>query len=193
MFTGLVQAVAPVTSLDGHSLEVEWPSAFSEHAPQIGESIAVNGCCLTLTSCNRVARFDLSDETLQRTTFRYLTAGSVVNLERALRAGDPLGGHFMQGHVDGVGTVVSMAEDSGYHRLRIEVPEQGVPLLIDKGSIAIDGISLTVIEPTRNQFEAAIVPHTWEGTNLRFANIGTRVNVEFDMLAKHVQKLLALK
>lgn len=193
MFTGLVQAVSPIVRLDGHSLEVEWPSEFLHQGPKIGESIAVNGCCLTLVSAQGSARFELSPETLDRTALRHLTVGTLVNLERALRAGDSIGGHFVQGHVDGIGHIESISENDGFYRILVEAPESGEALLIDKGSIAIDGISLTVIAPKANRFEVAIVPHTWRTTNLSNAKAETPVNIEFDMLAKHVQRLLTFK
>lgn len=193
MFTGLVQAVGRIVQLSGHSLQIEWPETFSYEPPRIGESIAVNGCCLTLTDGGNIASFDLSEETLSRTTFQHLNTGQFVNLERALRAGESIGGHFVQGHIDGVGKVISIEESHGFFRLAFEVPASGSDLLVDKGSIAIDGISLTVIDPDGCEFESAIVPHTWSATNLSSARPGTPVNVEFDILAKHVKRLLALK
>lgn len=188
MFTGLVQAVGQVRSLEGGRLavavEAGWPDPLA-----IGESIAVNGCCLTAVSLDPLA-FDLSEETLARTALSELRAGSSVNLERALRAGDRLGGHFVQGHVDGVGRLLSRTPRKGSEVFRFSVPAEGAKYLIDKGSIAIDGISLTVVEPNGGEFDVHLIPHTLSHTNLGALPVGNGVNLEFDVLAKHVERLL---
>ncbi len=187
MFTGLVQAVVAF-AFDGRLVILDDPGLPEPWA--MGESVAVNGCCLTLVDWTDGLLFELSDETFARTTFGSLEAGARVNLERALRVGDRLGGHFVQGHVDGVGRVVGVTPDEGGRTLWLEVPAGGEHLLIDKGSIAVDGVSLTVVAPRARVFEVALIPHTLESTNLSDRNVGDAVNLEYDVLAKHVARLL---
>ena len=156
----------------------------------LGESIAVNGCCLTVVASDPFLEFDLSEETFSRTTLGAFKPGSKVNLERAMRLGDRLGGHIVQGHVDGVGAVVSVREEAGSWVMRFSVPTGSERYLIDKGSVCLDGVSLTVVSPVGNEFEVAVIPHTWAYTNLSSLRIGDAVNVEFDVLAKHVERLM---
>lgn len=188
MFTGLVQSVATVRSFDDHVLVLDVPAPDGPWV--LGESVAVNGCCLTVVAFDDGLRFDLSPETLARTTFAAVKTGSRVNIERALRAGDRLGGHFVQGHVDGVGRLVAITPSAVGTTLRFEVPEGLERLLIDKGSIAVDGVSLTVVTPAGREFDVALIPHTMEATNLGDRRVGDAVNLEADVLAKHVQRLL---
>lgn len=189
MFTGLVQAVVAVRSFDGRVLSLGEPGL--DDPWELGESVSVNGCCLTLVDSQNALRFELSGETLSRTTFASLAAGVRVNIERAVRVGDRLGGHIVQGHVDGVGTVVSAHADSGGGRtLVFEVPAGTEHLLADKGSITVDGVSLTVVAPQARTFGVALIPHTLAGTNLADREPGDAVNLEFDVLAKHVARIL---
>jgi riboflavin synthase len=189
MFTGLVQAVGTVASLEGGRLVLSAPNAWDDPL-EIGESIAVNGCCLTLVAAGPDLEFDLSEETLRRTAFGTLHAGARVNLERALRAGDRMGGHFVQGHVDGVGRLVSRMAHEGSETFRFAMPAQGSRYLIDKGSVAVDGVSLTVIEPGEATFDVSLIPHTLGSTNLGDRQPGDPVNLEYDVLAKYVERML---
>ncbi len=190
MFTGLIQAVSPVLEIQAGRLRVEVPENWSSDPLQVGESVCVNGCCLTTLSAGELV-FELSPETYARTAFGGMKAGALVNLERALRPMDRLGGHIVQGHVDGLGSVVSVQDHGDHTEIHFEVPIEFDKYLIDKGSIAIDGISLTVVAPEGGLFSVWVVPHTLENTNLRSAAPGTQVHVEFDVLAKHLEKLYA--
>src|SRR5436305_8381624 len=155
-----------------------------------GESLAVNGVCLTvLPQDDGSVVADLSAETISRTTLGSLGAGARVNLERALAVGDRLGGHFVQGHVDGVGALVSIAVEGEFAVYRWSYPAEYASLLVNKGSIAVDGISLTIVDPDTSSFGAALIPETLRRTNLGNARIGDAVNLEFDMIAKVVRTL----
>jgi riboflavin synthase len=195
MFTGLVEATGTVVSLtaigDQAQLLLEIP-----FAPELalGDSVAINGCCLTVSSFQeKGVTFDLLAQTLKVTSLGNLTAGSIVNLERALRVGDRLGGHFVQGHVDATGYIAAVEPFGQDHRLEISLPASIHRLCIDKGSLAIDGISLTIAELLESSAVFWITPHTWEHTHLKAAVSGQTVNLEADLLAKHVDKLLAAR
>jgi len=192
MFTGLVEATGTVRSLEllGEQarLTVEVPFA-SELAD--GESVAVNGCCLTVTgSDEQTASFDVLKQTLDVTSLGELSEGRLVNLERAMLAGGRFGGHFVQGHVDTVGTILDLSPSGQDHRLEIALPEEIQQLCIDKGSLAIDGISLTIAELKESSAVFWIIPHTMELTRLSDATVGQKVNLEADVIAKHVAKLV---
>lgn len=191
MFTGIVQAVGKLEALEPSTLAVSAPESFRV-ALQLGESIAVDGCCLTLAGLDDAMHFDLSPETRERTTFGSRPLGSGVNLERAMLAAGRFGGHFVQGHIDTVGTVVSISPREGAVVYRFAAPPEYDRFLIDKGSIAIDGISLTVVDLEAGQFDVWVIPSTLEGTNLRERQPGDRVNMEFDMIARYVEKLTKL-
>lgn len=188
MFTGLIQQVGRVQRLKDFVLWVT-ASTTSEDPWILGESVAVNGCCLTVVEFGEDLRFDLSQETLDRTSLGDFKPGSPVNIERAMKAGDRFGGHIVQGHVDTVGRLVSV-EGGTY---TFEIPTSGSAYLIDKGSISIDGISLTVVNPTEGRFSVAVIPHTLAETNLHARQPGDKVNIEYDVIAKHVEKLLAFR
>jgi riboflavin synthase len=211
MFTGLVEARVAVRSFEaragGARLVLPAPETGADQGlvwePRIGESIAVSGCCLTVAELldPRTGEpwhhpradlvFDLSRETLERTWFGGLAAGRWVNLERALRVGDRLGGHLVQGHVDAVGRVMGReAEGGGNWRFRFEVAAGFERYLVDKGSVTLDGISLTVVAPRGREFEVAVIPLTFEHTSLEHAAVGQAINVEVDALAKWIEKLL---
>lgn len=195
MFTGLVEALGEVLDLnprgDGARLTVRVPFAGEV---QIGDSIAVNGCCLTATDpADGTISFDLLNETLKRTNLGALKSGSVVNLERALAAGARLGGHFVQGHIDGTAEVLSFASEGADWRLEIALAPEAVGYVVEKGSIAIDGISLTVAEIKPTSVVCWIIPHTREVTNLGHRLTGQRVNLEYDLLAKYVERLLSTR
>ena len=193
MFTGLVEAIGSVVSLESKGeqarLLLEIPFA-SELAP--GDSVAVNGCCLTVAELlPHGAAFDLLSQTLHVTSLGGLTRKSSVNLERAMSVGDRFGGHFVQGHVDGIGSITRLEASGQDHIVGVSLPPEIHRLCIDKGSLTLDGISLTIAELTAGGAVFWITPHTWEHTNLRHAETGQTVNLETDMLAKYVDKLLA--
>lgn len=193
MFTGIIEEVGTVISSrdegDGRQLEIAAASVTGKI--QVGNSMAVNGCCLTVTSCrgDRLM-FDLLQETLARTNLRNLPAGSRVNLETALVAGAPLGGHFVQGHIDCAAPILSAREAGADLRLEVALPNEFAGYVVSKGSIAIDGISLTVAEVLPSSFAVWIIPHTRAQTNLGSVKAGDLVNLEFDLLAKYVERLL---
>jgi riboflavin synthase len=192
MFTGLVEAVGRVRSLvrlgEQARLSLEIPFA-AELA--MGESVAVNGCCLTVAALDPAgASFDLLGQTLAVTSLGDLAEGSIVNLERALRAGDRFGGHFVQGHVDDTGRVLGLQQRGQDHVLEVSLPPPIGRLCIDKGSLCVDGISLTIAELAPDRARFWITPHTFAATHLPSLQAGARVNLEADLLAKHVAKLM---
>ena len=180
MFTGIVQATGRVEAFEKGRLSVAVGDAWPGDPWVIGESVAIDGCCLTLVGFEGRIEFDVTGETLSRTTFDDLEPGSLVNLERAVKAGDRLGGHIVQGHVDTVG--VLLARNGLFV---FQVGAEYAKLLVDKGSVAINGVSLTVVQPDGGTFSAALVPHTLSVTNLGSLELGMGVNVEFDVLAKY--------
>jgi riboflavin synthase len=195
MFTGLVEAVGTVESLvakgDQARLSMLMPFA-GELA--LGDSVAINGCCLTVAELiPGGACFDLLAQTLRVTSLGDLTSGSEANLERALCVGDRLGGHFVQGHVDATGTITRLEESGQDHILGVSLPAEIHRLCVPKGSLAVDGISLTIADLCESEAVFWITPHTWDNTHLRSARIGATMNLEADMLAKHVDRLLALR
>ena len=192
MFTGLVEALGKVDFLEekGAQARLGISIPFSSELA-LGDSVAINGCCLTVADFTDAgACFDVLAQTLRVTSLGKLSAGSVVNLERALRLGDRLGGHFVQGHVDAVGGIVSLEEDGQDHVVEVSLPEEIHRLCVGKGSLAIDGISLTIADLKEASAVFWITPHTFLHTNLREAKAGDAVNLEGDMLAKHVARLL---
>ena len=161
---------------------------------KIGQSIAVNGCCLTVARVDHeTLSFDLLEETFVRTNFVRLTPGALLNLERALIAGAPLGGHFVQGHIDATAPIRAFEKRGNDHRLEIELPPAFAAYVAEKGSVAVDGISLTVAEVTQASFAVWIIPHTFAVTNLRSRRGGEMVNLEFDILAKYVSRIVAVR
>lgn len=193
MFTGLIEQVGTVASLDHSERSCQLRISAPRFAPDVvaGESIAVNGCCLTVTAHDAdLLAFDLLNETLERTNLGHLRNGSAVNLERALRAHDRFGGHFVQGHIDCTARIVDFAQRGADRRLEIELPSQFARYVAVKGSIAVDGISLTVAELLPKSFVTWIIPHTKTQTNLGQAASGQMVNLEFDILAKYAERML---
>ena len=196
MFTGIVEEVGRVVSFEHKAaawrLVVE--ASVVVQGAAIGDSIAVNGCCLTVVEreAKRLS-FDLLEETVRLTNISQVGAGGVVNLERSLRPDGSMGGHFVSGHVDGPGEIAVLEPRGADRYLRVRYPAQYRGLLVPKGSIAIDGVSLTVVEVTDEWFSIWLIPHTMEVTNLGGRRAGDRVNLEFDMLAKYVDRLLALR
>jgi riboflavin synthase len=192
VFTGLVQDLGTITAVDatadGVRLGVRTTLA-GELA--LGDSVAVNGVCLTATAIDgEQFSADVMHETLRRSSLAAVAGGANVNLELPLRAGDRLGGHVVQGHVDGVGTVRETREDGFARVVTVEAPADLLRYVVDKGSIAVDGISLTVVETGEDWFSISLIPETLERTNLGAARPGQPVNLEVDVLAKYVEKLV---
>lgn len=195
MFTGIVQAVGEVRAITPRGGDVELligVGGLSLDAVAIGDSISVSGCCLTVTRLTPDAfAADASIETLQVTTLGSWRVGQRVNLEKALRAGDPLGGHYVSGHVDAVATVAAVAADARSVRMDFELPPALARYIARKGSVCLDGVSLTVNDVTRNRFGVNLIPHTLEVTTLGACQAGTQVNVEVDIIARYLERLRA--
>lgn len=195
MFTGIVQDVGRVVSRETRGGDVRLLIAFDRLDPSginIGDSICVQGCCLTAVELrNRAFAADVSNETLSLTTLGDLTSGSPVNLEPSLKAGDPLGGHLVSGHVDGIGEVAAISGDARSTRVEISLPAALSRYIARKGSVAIDGVSLTVNQVQDVTFGINLIPHTQALTTLGALRVGTRVNVEVDQIARYVERLLA--
>jgi len=192
MFTGIINHTGIIDSLETLDSGARLRLRTSDETPFVrGESLAVNGVCLTVLPEGDVLVADVSNETLARTTLGSLTSGAKVNVERAMSLGDRLSGHLVQGHVDCVGELLSLKPEGKFAVYRWSVPEEYAELVVDKGSIAIDGISLTVVEPDGVSFGAALIPETLRRTNLGDAKVGDRVNLELDMIAKYVRSLVA--
>lgn len=194
MFTGIVEDRGVVQRIEHRGLEKRLTIALPPPLTEVGlgESISVNGVCLTVSQKEgtRIV-VDLSTETLERTTLGSLRVGERVNLERALRLSDRLGGHIVTGHIDGVGRVTEVTRERDFLRLRVMLPKEASRYVVAKGSIAIDGVSLTVNEIRGEEIELALIPYTLERTTLEERRKGDRVNVEADILGKYVEKILA--
>jgi riboflavin synthase len=195
MFTGIVQDVGRVVSRETRGGDVRLLIAFDRLDPSgisIGDSICVQGCCLTAVELrDRTFAADVSNETLSLTTLGDLTPGSPVNLEPSLKAGDPLGGHLVSGHVDGIGRIAALGGDARSTRIEVSVPAALSRYIARKGSVAIDGVSLTVNEVQGATFGINLIPHTQAVTTLGALRVGTRVNMEVDQIARYVERLLA--
>ena len=196
MFTGLVETTASVISLNPRAGGARLTLQIGPIAAEVreGDSVAVNGCCLTATDIDadkQTIAFDLLEQTLRVTDLGDLKTGDLVNIERALRAGDRLGGHFVQGHVDATAEILFWGLDGTDYRLTLALPPESRGLVIPKGSICLDGISLTAAEVTPEQITCWIIPHTHAVTNLHTRKAGQRMNVEFDMLGKYVRQLVS--
>jgi riboflavin synthase len=193
MFTGIVQAIGEVLAITPRNGDVELligAATLGLDGVAIGDSISVSGCCLTVTRLTTDSfAADASLETLQVTTLGGWRSGQRVNLEKALRAGDPLGGHYVSGHVDGVATVVASASDARSLRMDFEVPAALARYIARKGSVCIDGVSLTVNDVARNRFGVNLIPHTLQVTTLGDSQAGTQVNVEVDIIARYLERL----
>ncbi len=201
MFTGIVEEAGTIESIvrTDNGIRLAIRATVVGNDVQLGDSISVNGCCLTAVywegspEAGWLLRFDLLEETWKRTSFAQLQAGSRVNLERALSASSRLGGHFVSGHVDGTGTIERWERQGADHLLEIRAPTEVLPYLIPKGSICVDGISLTVSHVQPMGFGLWIIPHTYEVTSLRERQVGDSVNLEADLLGKYVAKLLEFR
>src|SRR6059036_811733 len=194
MFTGLIEEVGTVSSIREreHSKQLQIVAPRTARKLRVGDSVAVNGCCLTV-SAHRGDQltFDLLEETLDRTNLKGLRRDSPVNLERALIAGAPMGGHFVQGHIDCSAKAISFERTGEDYRLEVDLPEDFAHYAAYKGSVAINGISLTIAELLAKSFAVWIIPHTKRHTNIDKIEAGDVVNIEFDILAKYVERMLA--
>lgn len=193
MFTGIVEGVGIVKSLQERKeswlLGLDLPFGVEETL-KAGESLAVNGCCLTMRADGSSdGSFDLLEETLNRTNLGDLRPGDRVNLERSLAVGGRLGGHFVTGHVDSAGMIEIFEERGKNLFLQVRVESEGAKYLVDKGCVAVDGCSLTVCEVTDCSFAVWLIPHTLDKTNLKSRKVGDRLNLEFDLLAKYVERI----
>ncbi len=193
MFTGIIESFGTIreirTSGEGRILRISCDLDLSETG--IGDSIAVNGACLTAVSLDSDGfSVDMAPETVERTTFKYLKKGSRVNIERALRLSDRIDGHLVSGHIDGTGTISSMVKKSNAVIISVDVPRELGMEMIEKGSVAVDGISLTVNRCSDTHFEVSIIPHTAQITTIGIKKAGDLVNIETDMLGKYVKKIL---
>ena len=193
MFTGIVEETGKVKVFEARAeawrLAIEAKLVLEGLA--VGDSIAVNGCCLTVTQFDATTlQFDILEETRRLTNFSALCAGGLVNLERSLRFGGKVSGHFVTGHIDTLGTIEVFEPRGKDHYLRVRIPGELARYIVHKGSIAIDGISLTIAEVAGATLAVWLIPHTLEVTNLKEKQAGDRVNLEFDLLGKHVEKLL---
>jgi riboflavin synthase len=196
MFTGLVQSLAKVTELEpvGPGVRLTLAEPKSAAHTSIGDSIAVNGCCLTVVAIDgdRLS-FDAGEETLSRTTLGSVMSGDRVNVESSLRMGDSLGGHLVSGHIDAVGTVDERHDDADWSKFWFRVPAELTRQMASKGSVAVDGVSLTLVDVERERFSVALIPHTLQVTTLGRRQMGDRVNIETDILAKYVERQLTWK
>ena len=196
MFTGLVEAAGRVTLFEenekGFQMDVEVPTELRD--AQLGDSIAVNGCCLTVARMSEdTVSFDLLAESVRRTSFNGLSKGRLVNLERSLLPTTRMGGHFVSGHVDDTGAVDVFEKRGADHYLKVTCKPEGLAYLVEKGSIAVDGISLTVAEVHSDGFAVWLIQHTLTETNLRDRAAGEQVNLEFDLLAKYVERMVVAR
>lgn len=193
MFTGLVEEIGKVKNIKNISggKRIAVGADFVSDDVKVDDSISVNGVCLTAVSIsNNIFEADAVGETLNKSTLNEIKVGSEVNLERALKLSDRLGGHFVQGHVNGIGSVNKITKLGDNYSLTIRVPEKLTKYIVDEGSITLDGISLTVARIKENYVEISIIPHTWNHTTLRNKQVGSKINVETDILGKYIEKLL---
>lgn len=194
MFTGIIEEIGIVKSIKSKVITIEANKIFDDL--KLGDSVAVNGTCLTVSSFEgkaspKIFNADITSETLSRTNLGDLKSGFKVNLERALTLNGRLGGHIVSGHIDGVGIIKNISKNAEDIELTIEVPPNLIKYIIEKGSVAVDGISLTVAKVNKNYFSVAIIPHTLKETILYYKKAGDKVNIENDIIGKYVEKLLS--
>ena len=192
MFTGIIEEMGIVKSIKSKVITIEANKIFDDL--KLGDSVSVNGTCLTVSSfSNKIFNADITNETLSRTNLGDLKSGFKVNLERALTLNGRLGGHIVSGHIDGVGIVKNISEKYEDIELVIEVPTNLMKYIIEKGSVAVDGISLTIakVDNNKNNFSVAIIPHTLKETVLYYKKAGDKVNIENDIIGKYVERLLS--
>lgn len=196
MFTGLVQNIGRVRSLEDNKgdLRIEIETNMNLASVQMGASICCSGCCLTIVDKSESSFFvGVSQESQKRTIFGAVRVMDRINLEPSLRLGDELGGHFVFGHVDATTQILSIEEIGASRRIDISLPAHLAQYVVEKGSITVNGVSLTVNETTKNSFSVNIIPHTWDVTTLSDLNAGDMVNIEVDMLARYVEKMMQVK
>lgn len=196
MFTGIIEEVGSVQRVEkrGDGARIVIDCSIVTEGTREGDSIAVNGVCLTALDVTRDCfAADCSQETLFRSTFSNLQSGSPVNLERAVTPGTRLGGHIVQGHVDGRGRILSISGESESLMLSVAYPAELAPYLVIKGSVAVEGISLTIADLTEEHFDVALIPKTWSGTNLSKLPLDSEVNLEADIIAKYVERILTVR
>ena len=196
MFTGIVRERGRVASVDGdgNGIRIRLEAPLTAGQVAIGDSVSLNGCCLTVVeTADGTLAFDAVPETLARSSLEGLEAGSELNVESALRAGDPLGGHYVQGHVDGVGTVRSVEPEGEGRRIWLDAPPEVLRYCVEKGSVTVDGVSLTIAGLDETGFAVALIPHTLSATTLGTLEPGARVNLEADVLAKYVERLVEVR
>lgn len=190
MFTGIITDTGTIKKRTARGLEID-PGAHIARQLKTGDSVSVNGACLTVASKNaRTIRADVMEETWKKTMLGKLKSAQIVNLELPLKIGSLISGHFVQGHIDGVAKIISIKKDGAGAALALEAPAEIARYLVDKGSIAIDGVSLTIVKSNKKKFSVGIIPHTWNNTMLCTLKAGDLVNVEIDILAKYAKKLL---
>ena len=193
MFTGIIKDLGEVKHIKRGSMVMEMGIKTSLKLKE-GDSVAVNGVCLTVKKVQRDEYFfDISGETIKRTNIDTLKVGNRVNLEPALKPDDMLSGHIVQGHIDGTGTIYNIRKKGENIEVDVLLPSEIMSYIIEKGSIAIDGISLTVASIRRNVITIAVIPYTWENTNLKFRKKGDKVNIEIDVIGKYVKKFMEVR
>lgn len=190
MFTGIIEELGKIRQITTNQIQIECKSVLEDI--KLGDSIAVNGVCLTVINTGKDSfTADISHETIKVTSFSCAKNGDFVNLERALKADGRFGGHIVSGHIDNLGKVLEIAKTGEFYNLEISVPEEYKKYIVKKGSITINGISLTVAEVNETKVTCAIIPHTYENTNLKTLKHGSFVNIEVDILAKYIEKFLS--
>ena len=193
MFTGIVEEIGKIEKITpiagGFTLQIKAEKVIEELA--VNDSVCIDGVCLTVTKKENDAFWaDAVGATLEKTTFNKIKADTFVNLERSVRLNDRLGGHLVQGHVNGIGTISEIKKLGENYQVKILIPDDLEKYLINEGSIAVNGISLTIADLNKNEISLSIIPHTWQNTNLKVKKVNDKVNVEIDILAKYVEKLL---
>lgn len=193
MFTGIIEGTATVSSIqqyDSNATKLKMDMINYSSNMNIGQSVSLNGACLSITNIikNRYHEFELTKETISRTTFANIKTGDKINIERSLKIGDRLDGHFVLGHVDCVSKVLKLQKMQSETKIWFDIPQQLRKYIVSKGSIAIDGVSLTIVDDLVNEFSVCIIPQTLLNTNFNTKTIGDEVNVEIDILAKHIHK-----
>ena len=190
MFTGIIEEIGKIQTITQNSITIQAKIVLEE--TKIGDSIAVNGVCLTVTSIgNNYFTADVSPTTMKVTSLSYLKTGSSVNLERALQVGARFGGHIVSGHIDGKGKIKNIKKENEFYDVTVDIPAVLTKYAAKKGSITINGISLTIADAIENSIKIAVIPHTFENTNLKTLQIGDYVNIETDILAKYIEKFLS--
>ena len=189
MFTGIIEEIGKLKSLNGGRIEISCEKILSDI--KIGDSISTNGICLTVVDFGKnFFAADVMPETFRKTSLAEIQTGGVVNLERALKVGDRLGGHIVSGHIDGTGKILSMRTEGNAIFIEIQAENFLLKQIAAKGSVALDGISLTVVDANQENFSVSMIPHTREVTNFKFKRVGSLVNIETDVLAKYIERLI---